>query len=183
MGLGVDFLAGLLAGLLGGGGLLTVLVRSLIERAVERKFREWEVRFSKLHERRVEVMEGIMERLVALKRALDAASGMQPLDDPKSLKPLGEANEALREADLYVAGRRYYLPPSVGKRAEAFLKEAKGALADLITGIHTDRTPGGRDVAFAIKHEGYKAVREKLPSLIAEVEAEFRRLVRGDTDD
>jgi hypothetical protein len=52
-------------------------VKAAVERALERKFREWEVRFSKLHERRVEVMEGMMDRLVDLKRALDAATGPQ----------------------------------------------------------------------------------------------------------
>lgn len=158
-------------------------VKAAVERALERKFREWEVRFSKLHERRVEVMEGMMDRLVDLKRALDAATGPQHEDDAHGYQHLLEATAAGNEAHRYFAARRYYLPKETADKVDRLLREMKAAWADVAGG-----TEGWLGVGPYASHKDYgelaamvvaggKAVREKLPPIISEVEGEFRRLV------
>jgi hypothetical protein len=51
-------------------------------------------------------MEGMLDRLVALRNALDEASGMQRFDDPHGLVPLQGAQEALLEAQRFFEARR-----------------------------------------------------------------------------
>lgn len=167
------------------GVVVRAAASSAVERAVERKFRQWEVRFSKLHERRVEVMEETQDRLVALKRALDAASGLQPLEDPHGLQDLQEATDALNEAARYVAARRYYLPSGTAAKLAKLLSETRTAWASMVTGAQFPAR-GGLETSSSstlMRIEGFQAVREKLPPLLTEVEEEFRRLVRGDSDD
>jgi hypothetical protein len=155
------------------------LVVASVERAVEREFRQWEVRFTKLHERRVEAMEGIMDRLIELKRTLDAATGIQSLDDPHGLKHLQDATEAGREAQRYLAARRFYLPKESAEKVEALLKETKEAWASLTTGAE-GRARGEIGAAHTdLLRAGYKTVRESLPGLIAEVEGSFRKVVES----
>ncbi len=152
-------------------------VEAVIDKAVAHQFKRWEVRFTKLHERRVEVMEGMIDRLVALRNALDDASGIQSLDDPHGLEPLQRATEAGREADRFFAARRYYLPQATADCVAQAIATMKEGWANLSTG-QEGHARGERDASYsALVSEGFKVMRHKLPPAIAEVESAFRRLV------
>lgn len=155
-------------------------VTSAVQRAVEREFRQWEVRFSKLHERRVEVMEGVMDRLVAIRWALLSATGiLQPGDDRYGVKHLEEAAEAGNEARRYFMARSYYLPTGPACRIKELLAELQETWANLYTGaeglIQQGRSPGGPEQE--LMATGRAALRNKVPALIAQVEEEFRQVL------
>jgi hypothetical protein len=152
-------------------------VEAVIDKAVAHQFKRWEVRFTKLHERRVEVMEGLIDRLVALRNALDDASGIQPLGDPHGLESLQRATGAGREADRFFAARRYYLPEDTADCVAKAIATMKKGWADLSTG-QEGHARGQRDAAYgALVSSGFRVIREQLPPAIAEVEGAFRRLV------
>lgn len=156
----------------------TWLAKVFAERAVEKKFREWEVRFSKLHERRVEVMDELQDRLIDLKHALDAAADIQwNLEDPHGVEHLIAAAEAGREARRCLATRRYYLPREAADRVGEVLEEMRSIHVSILTGVE-GKLRGDRDpAADSLILDGYKGVREKLPALFDELEVEFRTLV------
>ena len=148
-----------------------------VEKAVEMKFRQWEVRFTSLHERRIEVTGEMQERLVAVKQALDFASGIQPMDDPHGFKHLGAVIQTSNEARRYFESRRYLFPKETAGKIEDLLTEMKAAWANLQTGAEGLARGSFAPVNSSLVAEGYSIVRKRLPPLIQEVEEEFRKLV------
>lgn len=167
-----------------GAALLTLfglairrLVASTVERVVEQKFRAWEVRFSKLHERRVEVMEGLQDRLVKLQDALDLAGGLDPKD-------VAGAAEALAEAEQFTRTRRYYFPKETADQLLGLLLSKANTIQGGFSGL-AFYLRSGKDIpdkAMNRAEQAFADVASELPQLMAKIEEEFRRLVRGETD-
>jgi hypothetical protein len=159
------------------GLAMRTVVASTVERVVEQKFRAWEVRFSKLHERRVEVMEGLQDRLVKLQGALDLAGGLDP-------KHVAEAAEALIEAEHFTRTRRYYFPKETADQLLGLLLSKANAIHGGFSGLtfYLRRGKDIPDAALKRAEQAFTDVASELPHLMAKLEEEFRRLVRGETD-
>ena len=158
----------------------TWLAKVFAERAVEKKFREWEVRFSKLHERRVEVMDELQDHLIDVKHALDKAAGIKwNLEDPDGVEHINAAAEAGMKAHRCLATRRYYLPKKAAKRVGEVLEEMRSIQISILTGVEGKLWGDIDPASDALVSNGYKGVREKLPALFDLLEQEFRSLVDG----
>lgn len=163
--------------------LLPLLVRwwskAAVERAVEKKFREWEVRFSMLHERRIGVLEAVKEHVVDAQQALDAAQVYldASIEGEELDELLGEADLAWRRATRTLASRQFYLPPETGRRVERLLHDIRW------TNLHATfigDSSGDKDdlqIAREESRQAYLELRDRLPNVIEEIDGEFRWLV------
>lgn len=178
-----------LLGLASLGGLLVLVIRSTVEaaveRVVEREFRKWEIRFATLHGKRVDVMEGVQDRLANLYAALESATGLHaPGDDNAVRRELQQATEVANELRRFLRSRRFYLPKSLAQRIDEVLKEMQSAWASLSTSQDAPllATDAGDAIRAQMWSRGYEKVRKELPDVLAEVEAKFRAIVEGEGD-
>lgn len=155
-------------------------VASAVERAVEKKFRDWEIRFSRLHERRVDVMEGVMDSLVAIRWALLAATDIAPPnDDAYVMKHLAKAASAGDKARQFFMARKYYLPKKSADRIEELLAKLQEAWAELYTGAEglIRQGPAGGAPEKDLMRSGTESLRKEVPLLIEQIEVEFRDIL------
>lgn len=137
--------------------------------ALEKAAHEHRVRFSKLHERRFEVVAGVYASLVQAEQALKRAAaldtpGMQELrDDYRSFAD--RANEFF----INFAERRIFFPEDVGARFDGYWQKMKDA--GYVVRSRLDSKP--KDW---LERYG-KLVGEDLPPLKKGIEAECRRLL------
>lgn len=83
--------------------ILFLLLQAAANRAVEKNFRKWELRFSRLHEQRLEVMEGMQERLLNLKTVLHAV-----IKHPKIPQEAEPNRNLLEQARMSIEVTREY---------------------------------------------------------------------------
>jgi len=99
------------------------------------------------------------------------------------VKRLTEAADAGNQARQFFMSRRYYLPKRPADRIEELLAKLQEAWADLYTGaeasIRQGGSPGGAERG--LMDSGRRAVREEVPRLIEQVEAEFLKILEGDS--
>lgn len=158
-------------------------VAAAAERAVEKKFREWEVRFTVLHERRVAVIEALVVRFADLKAHLDQSISIKPTGgDGFGLEHLSAAATAGNEINRFLAARRYYFPKSTLTKIAAALDTLKSAHIELSIGAEGQVHGRGTDTHVAMYSEGFKKLRKTVPPLVEAVEDEFRRLLGVELD-
>lgn len=170
-------LVGLVLGLAWLG--INTAVRSAVERAVERTFRQWEVRFTLLHERRMEAIAEVWERLVTVRWHLDRAAGIQRLDDPRGRRHIRAAFEAGEQAVRYFATRQLFLPKEIKGQVKDLLDRMHGALIDLDMWAANEGQPDPTSVYDAMGREGRTVIRQELPQMIDALEQAFREEVEG----
>lgn len=158
------------------GWFVRIAVEKRVEKAVEKKFRDWEVRFSLLHERRVRVMEGLLDQLVGLRQALERSINTN--------ENFPDAEDALAKAEHFIAARKYYFARELGNQLLEVVRKARGALGPVKRFARdVDRDEGASDKVIERYVQALEQVAEDLPRLMEEVEEEFRLIAQGGTDD
>lgn len=156
-------------------------VAAAVERAIERKFREWEVRFSLLHTRRLDALEMIQEHLADTRAALESAKPyLEPVDNPAELqRHLSEATAGWRKASRTLASRRFYFPPATCAKLEDLLDGLK--CTNLWAMIMEYGESSNQSEGFRRRTKAkYGELRDQVQVMSDEIDQEFRRLVGSD---
>lgn len=104
--------AWLTAVILVAGRLVRIAVEKRVEKTVEKKFREWEVRFSTFHGRLVEAMETIRRALAEAIEAVDTYRSLSQVRVSADIhNEYVEVQRALRTAKLEFEARSFYFDP------------------------------------------------------------------------
>lgn len=153
---------------LGVFGFVIWAVQALGKRWIDRAAHEHQVRFSALHEKRVEVISETYERLVKAEQALKWASDVSPADD-ETRKRVGEFGDAANEFFNNYARTRIWLSPALCERLDEFwaaLKEAGYTAVDALS-KHREVT----------RTDCRSVMAERCDPLKAALESEFRKVL------
>jgi hypothetical protein len=170
---------GALGGLLGGTAAAWVAVkRKSIEsyvRELDRVSYEHEVVFSRLHERRVDVVNRLYGKLVRAERAF--SSWIHPLQEAGDLPPEEKAKKAVGAANEFIdyfLEHRIWLDPDLCVQIMAFADQLRDASATFNLKDHM--TPlRGPDTKLWLAAWG--KVNDEIPPIRERIEAEFRQLL------
>ena len=140
---------------------------------------EHQVRFSKLHEKRAEVLAELYNLLVAATwQATNFAFPMQWAGDPDKKTQYVTAVNAIAEYFRFFDQHRIWLPAKLCDPLEAFAKQLRTPTIHLgvYLGIEhpTEKTLKEREEAWA---NAWDSVEKDIPKLRAAIEAEFRELL------
>jgi hypothetical protein len=144
---------------------------------------EHQVRFTKLHEKRAEVIADLYGRMVNLfwESQYFVHSGGH-LPQPRQHEEFTKTESSSREFALFVESHRIYLPESVCTSLDAFVKAIRKAVID--TGVYgaienpSERiTPEYKNAIFG----AINAFETELPIALSALQAEFRNILEGKT--
>lgn len=94
-------------------------VKAAVERSVDKKFREWEVRYATFHGRLVEAMEVIRGELArAIRAAEKYRSGSHTRTEEELRGPLQLVHRCLEDARLAFESRAFYFDDATRKLVE-----------------------------------------------------------------
>ena len=136
---------------------------------------EHEVRFSKLHERRAQVIADLYKLLVEA----PGVAGGYILDDPSDSSQAHIAAEKALELYRFVDLNRLYLPDSVCVLLEKFVNTLKGSVATVRlywTQVKT-ASPKIDDKRSEVLLKACEVLETELPALRKQLEIEFRSLL------
>ena len=166
-------------------GMLAMLLfagKSLIERWLARNLEKFKVdlqlaafehqtRFTKLHEKRTEVIAGLYKRLVQIQYSLDSLAKEKeiPIFEPEKVKDKERiARESLVEFGKYFVDHRLYFTESLCGTIEKFHSQSGEAWRELL-------------IVNWSQDERMKSILDRLakqiPSLRREIEKEFRKML------
>jgi len=140
---------------------------------------EHEIRFSKLHEKRAEVLAELYKLLVeAVWSAEEFASPMEFEGDPDKKEKYKNAMNAVAQYFRFFEQHRIYLPERLCPSLEVFARKLRKPTIRL--GVYlsiehpTENTIREKHEAW---NEAWSTVKEEIPNLRAEIETEFRKLL------
>lgn len=165
-------------GLLGGAAAVYVaLRRKAIEKYVAELNRvsyEHEVVFSRLHERRVDVVDRLYERICRAERAF--SSLIQPLQlagEPSQGEKGQAAADAGNEFLTYFLEHRIWLDATLCETITTFNEKLRRAMIDFEYKDRVSPQPPERDLWM----KAWKAVDQDASNIRQSIESEFRRLL------
>ena len=140
---------------------------------------EHQVRFTRLHEKRAEVLAEMYRLLVEATWAAEAfASPMEYGGDKSKNEKYVDARNAIADYYRFFDVNRIYLPESLCERLSAFERRLRQPVIKFGTYVQiespTERTFQQMNEAW---DAAYQAVSEEIPSARVEIEAEFRKLL------
>jgi hypothetical protein len=140
---------------------------------------EHEVRFSKLHEKRAEVLAELYKLLVtAFWQVSEFASPMQWAGDPEKKDQYPPAINAIAAYFRFFDQHRIWLPGRLCGPLETFARELRGPAIRLGTYLRIDDpTPKTRQELSDVWDKAWRSVQDDIPKLRTEIEAEFRTLL------
>ncbi len=146
---------------------------------------EHEVRFSKLHERRAEVIEELYGRLVALQKDAQhfaIGEGYTP-DKQKQDAAYLMIESAIFDLSDFIELRRIYLPEQFCASSKIFLEAIrKHTIAVWVNGsVGYDPMPHVLEERRVVFKEAYRACEQDIPALRSLLEYEFRKLLDPET--
>jgi len=140
---------------------------------------EHQVRFSKMHERRAEIIEELYKRLTALNlhgEQFVITSENNPT--PYQAEKFAEMKDELREVFLFTEQHRFYLPESVCAMVDKHLGQLRNSV--LRAGIYgrienpNERTIQQSNDAFTKVYEEFET---DIPAARKSLEAAFRKII------
>jgi hypothetical protein len=140
---------------------------------------EQQVRFSKLHEKRAEIIAELYSQIVEL----PSYAWKFILQSPSDVEQARIASDKVRETDLFVAKNRIYFPPDVCELLDKFV----WTLRSMITHVQVywkDRsylTPQMIEQQNAVMLKAVTQLESEVPALTKNLENEFRSLLGGPT--
>jgi hypothetical protein len=142
---------------------------------------EHQVRFSKLHERRAEIIADLYARLVDAERMGDRYVTVEAWEETKERQKAYEATErGLVELYFFVEKNRIYLPEPVCELLQQFVLAVRTNAINMHIFVPveavSDTLIKGR--AEAIK-DVFESVQGKIPAARKALESEFRRILGG----
>jgi len=172
----------LVLGFLGRSLLLSILAKDIEKFKADLRIAaiEHEVRFSKLHEKRVEVLAKLYKLLVAAAAHITSAvSPAQRTDAPDKSDQYRKVHEASAEYFWFFDQHRIWLPPDLCKLLDAFEKKLRTTMPELLLCIKDSNGATAKETEEISKlREGMcKSVEEDVPTLRTAIEAEFRSLL------
>ena len=145
---------------------------------------EHQVRFSKLHEKRGEVIAELYKRLVeAFWASQRFASPMEWAGEPTKAENYVEAAESLRQFFIYFEVNRVYLPESICTQLDRFIADVRSPVIRF--GVYlriehpTDKTLDAKMDAWIKAAEAFE---KDIPQARRALEAEFRRILGGSAE-
>lgn len=147
---------------------------------LELKAIEHQVRFSKLHERRAEVIAELYGYLVeALWAAESFLSPIEWAGEPKKEEKHVSAMNKLVDLYRYFDKNRIYLPPEICASLEKLVTDVRGHVIHF--GVYVERNYGNADHVAKEKNaawdEGWRAIQDQVPNARAALEAQLRALL------
>lgn len=145
---------------------------------------EHEVRFSRLHQRRAEVIERLYKLLVvALWDTETAASPLEWVDNPGKRQQGIDAQNSIARFFRFFDKNRLFLPESLCQVIEAFTSELRKPLIHFDTLLSIEH-PNARSLEklHDLQAEMWDAIRADVPKQRAAMEEEFRRLLGAAPD-
>ena len=147
---------------------------------LELKAIEHQVRFSKLHERRAEVIAELYGYLVeALWAAESFLSPIEWAGEPKKEEKHVSAMNKLVDLYRYFDKNRIYLPPEICASLEKLVTDVRGHVIHF--GVYVERNYGNADHVAKEKNaawdEGWRAIKDQVPNARAALEAQLRALL------
>ena len=146
---------------------------------LELKAIEHQVRFSKLHERRAEVIAELYGYLVeALWAAESFLSPIEWAGEPKKEEKHVSAMNKLLDLYRYFDKNRIYLPPEICASLEKLVTDVRGHVIHF--GVYVERNYGNADHVAKEKNaawdEGWRAIQDQVPNARTALEAQLRAL-------
>jgi len=179
-----------------GSAIISSIIGTVLGSYLQRGEAEHEISFSRLHDRRATVVENLYKRAVAVKRAFPIF--IKPGDKDRLNEKLGVLIEAQSDLTQYYEEHRIWLDDESRKRLDTFSNELmdlaldvgnltlSGELEeyadvdDLRERSKADPEYGAAFVEkFGAAIEERKRIIDALNTLIDGLDAEFRRLLRG----
>lgn len=147
---------------------------------LELKAIEHQVRFSKLHERRAEVIAELYGYLVeALWAAESFLSPIEWAGEPKKEEKHVSAMNKLVDLYRYFDKNRIYLPPEICASLEKLVTDVRGHVIHF--GVYVERNYGNADHVAKEKNaawdEGWRAIQDQVPNARTALEAQLRALL------
>lgn len=146
---------------------------------------EHEVRFSRLHEKRAEVIAELNSLFVdALWEAESFLSPMEWNGEPSKPEKYGAAMIKLVNLYRYFDKNRIYLPPSLCSSMEDLIAKIRGHVVEFGTYVQlvdSDKDLSVHQDKHKAWHAGWSAIREQIPTARESLENEFRELLGAST--
>ena len=166
----------------GNAALLLVIAflgRSLVSNFLSKDLERFKIRFSKLHEKRAEVLAELYKLLVAAVWATDSfATPLELAGEPDKKVKFQEAMKAITEYFRFFDQHRIYLPAALCASLEDFAKKLRVPTINMGVFLRidypSDRTSNEKAEAWIA---AWNSVQQDVPKLRAALEAEFRDLL------
>jgi hypothetical protein len=146
---------------------------------------EHQVRFSKLHEKRAQVIEKVYQRLVELEKGYGRfvlVDGFET-DTQKQQDARIKINVKMYNTALFIEKHRIYLPAEVCTSLKAFLDIMwHHAISVVLYGSISNPNPQTLTERQQAFRDAYEALRNEIPAARAALENEFRKLL-GSVDE
>jgi hypothetical protein len=141
---------------------------------------EHQVRFSKLHEKRAEVIEQVYQQLVEAEKGYGRFVLVDgyATDPQKQREAYQKAQSSMYETSLFIEKHRIYLPAGVCESLKAFLDIMWENVHSVgVYGSISRPTAQTLQESHAAFTKGHEALTKEIPSARAALESEFRRML------
>jgi hypothetical protein len=175
----------LVLGFLGRSLLSTVLAKDVekFKAALHQAGVEHQIRFSKLHEKRAEVLADLYKLLVAAVWQVSEFTSPMQFGDPDRKAQYAAAINAVAAYFRFFDQHRIWLPPELCEPLESFAKQLRTPAINL--GVYlrienpTDKTLKEQSEVW---DKAWQKVDGDIPKLRSAIEAEFRKLLGATAD-
>ena len=147
---------------------------------------EHQVRFSRLHEKRAEVIAKLYELMVlAFWEAESFVSPVQWADEPDEKSKHKSTMTALVGLYRYFGQNRIYLPENVCVSLEKLIRDVRTQVINLGVWVplgEENLPERSRMEKHETRMKGWNTIKQEIPSAMQALEAEFRRLLGASAD-
>lgn len=171
-----SFWAAVISGAAAIAAAIIAIVGLVIQAKLNNKLKEQEIRFSKLHERRAEVIEEVYTKIVKLEIALENyIHGIT--DNPQTAKE--KAKKALRKFKNFYDKKKIFFKKEIIELLEETFKEAGLAInnKDSSSQIYPTSSDQAKDEIIQNLSSARYSVFKTIPGLKQELDKEFRELL------
>jgi hypothetical protein len=170
----------LVLGFLGRSLISTVLEKDVenFKAALQQAAVEHQIRFSKLHEKRAEVLAELYRLLVAAYWEVSEFTSPLQVGDPDRKKQYASAINAVASYFRFFDQHRIWLPPALCDPLEAFARQLRTPTINLGVYLQIER-PTDKTLAeqSEVWDRAWGAVNDDVPKLRLAIETEFRNLL------
>lgn len=170
----------LVLGFLGRSLMSTVLVRDIekFKASLQQAGIEHQIRFSKLHEKRAEVLADLYKLLVAAYWQVSEFTSPAQFGDPDRKQQYADAINAVASYFRFFEQHRVWLPPEMCAPLEAFAKQLRTPTINLGVYLRIEHpTEKTLQEQSEVWDKAWQAVSGDIPELRRAIEAEFRKLL------
>jgi hypothetical protein len=142
---------------------------------------EHEIQFSKLHEKRAEVVAEVYKLLVAATWQTESfASLMEWVGEPDKKQKYREAMDAITEYFRFFDQHRIYMPAELCDSLESFARKLRSPTLRFGRYLRFDYPNDSINMEkFKVWTEAWESAQNEIPSLRSALETEFRKLLGG----